>query len=333
MTKNKTILLCYGTRPEYIKIKPLFEEFNKVGIKYKILFSGQHQDIAPKLADYVIDMVDGDNRLDSIVTSCMNLPDYIFNDIEYILVQGDTTTAMALALAAFHRKIKVIHLEAGMRTYDKENPYPEEVNRQIISRIADIHFCATDSNFYNLESIEGIDSRSIFIVGNTVLDNIVNVIPEYGDEILITMHRRENHEIMDKWFVSISMLALKNPELKFTMLLHPNPNVQKHKDMLIGVNIEDPLPYDEMINRIAKCRFLISDSGGIQEESSFLNKRVIVCRKKTEREESVGVHSFMCESPSKLKELFEWVKDNYEVNEPCPYGSGDSASKIANILK
>ena len=137
----------------------------------------------------------------------------------------------------------------------------------------------------------------IYVVGNTVLDNLVGIDTSYGNEVLVTMHRRENHNIMDKWFSELNCIAGKHKELKFTIPLHPNPNVTKHKNLLSNFNVVDPLPYNEMVNKIAKCKMLISDSGGIQEESSFLNKRVIVCRKHTERQESVGKHSNMCPSP------------------------------------
>ena len=325
------ILICYGTRPEHIKISPLLKEMDGI-IPYKTLFTGQHRDLVKNINfDHYLTIGEGFNRLDTVVQSCLNIDESTFQDVTHILVQGDTVSAYSLALAAFHRGIKIIHLEAGLRTYDFENPYPEEAYRQCISRISDINLCPTQNNLNNLQG-EKINGESV-VVGNTVLDNLVGVQNEYGDKILVTMHRRENHHNMDEWFKQINQLAIDNPELKFEIPLHPNPNVKKHKDLLTHVSVVYPFDYDTMIKEISECRFLISDSGGIQEESSFLNKKVIVCRKITERPESVGKHSFMCGEPKDLKGLFYSLKDNYEVDLECPYGDGRSSKRIVNYLK
>ncbi len=325
------ILICYGTRPEHIKISPLLEEMSGV-IPYKTLFTGQHMDLVKDINfDYSLTIGYGINRLDTVVQSCLNLDKSIFQDVTHILVQGDTVSAYSLALTAFHRGIKIIHLEAGLRTYDFENPYPEEAYRQCISRISDINLCPTQNNLNNLQG-EKINGESV-VVGNTVLDNLLGVKTKYNDKVLVTMHRRENHHNMDEWFKAINQLAIDNPELKFEIPLHPNPNVKKHKDLLTNVNVVSPFDYDTMIKEISECRFLISDSGGIQEESSFLNKKVIVCRKITERPESVGKHSFMCGEPKDLKGLFYSLRDNYKVDLECPYGDGRSSKRIVNYLK
>ena len=325
------ILICYGTRPEHIKISPLLKKMDGI-IPYKTLFTGQHIDLVKNINfDHSLTIGEGTNRLDTVVQSCLNLDKSIFQDVTHILVQGDTVSAYSLALTAFHRGIKIIHLEAGLRTYDFENPYPEEAYRQCISRISDINLCPTQNNFNNLQG-EKINGDSI-VVGNTVLDNLVGIQNEYGNKVLVTMHRRENHHNMDEWFKEINQLAIDNPELKFEIPLHPNPNVKKHKDLLTHVSVVSPFDYNTMIKEISKCRFLISDSGGIQEESSFLNKKVIVCRKITERPESVGKHSFMCGEPKDLKGMFYSLKDNYEVDLECPYGDGRSSERIVNYLK
>tara|TARA_R110002020_G_scaffold14313_6_gene50853 strand:- start:27414 stop:28400 length:987 start_codon:yes stop_codon:yes gene_type:complete len=323
------ILLCYGTRPEWIKIKPLISAFEGT-IDFKVLFTGQHEQMRGFYHDHFLKVEKGANRLDSIFSSIVNLDSCIFNGVEYVLVQGDTASACAMALAAFNRNVKIIHLEAGLRTRNLQHPYPEEGYRQMISRLASIHFCATQNNKTNLllEKCEG----EIFVVGNTVLDNLVGVETEYGDEVLVTMHRRENHPIMREWFNSINNIAKNNRDLKFTIPLHPNPSVMKHKNLLSSLNVVAPLEYNEMINRMSKCRFFISDSGGIQEEGSFLNKKVIVCRKWTERPESIGTHSVLCKSPHDLARAFESVKNNYEINIKCPYGSGNASEMIVKVI-
>jgi len=327
------ILLTYGTRPEYIKIKPIISEFKKHGTPYKVLFTGQHKDIANGDYDYKLEMKKlSSNRLDSVIGNLMNLSDEIFDGITYVLVQGDTTSVVGLALSSLHRKIKVIHLEAGLRTYDTMNPYPEENNRRIVSTIATIHLCPTKQNANNLYS-EGI-SQNVFIVGNTVLDNLIDHKEkcEYTNKILITMHRRENHDKIDLWFTEINELAKRYPGLEFILPIHPNPNVQKYKSLLTNITVIDPLAHDDLLELLVKTRLVVTDSGGIQEECSFFNKKCLVCRKVTERPESVGITSFLVEEPEHLKEIFKNHVENYVVDVESPYGDGKSAVKICEIL-
>lgn len=331
------ILLTYGTRPEYIKIKPLINEMVKQNIPFKTLFTGQHKDIVNNNADFVLDMKDyGDNRLDNIIQNCMNMPSEWFNGIKYILVQGDTTSVTGLALAALHRKIKLIHLEAGLRTYDTENPYPEENNRRIVSTIADIHLCPTEQNKVNLLN-ENIPENKIYVVGNTGLDNLLNLNYEikYDNKILITLHRRENHEKMDEWFIALNNIAKKYKDYEFILPIHPNPNVQKHKHLLTDIKVINPLNHEELIKCLFTIKLVITDSGGIQEECSFLNKKCLVCRKITERPESVGLTSFLVNEPENLHELFdEHIKSATSISEQkCPFGDGKSSERICNIFR
>jgi len=328
------ILLTYGTRPEYIKIKPLITEFELEEIPFKILFTGQHKDIANGEYDYKLEMTElSDNRLDSVLANLMNIPSFIFDGITHVLVQGDTTSVVGLSLAALHRKIDVIHLEAGLRTYDYENPYPEENNRRIVSSIAKIHLCPTNLNADNLfkERVLG----QVHVVGNTVLDNLVEYKKEceYHNKVLVTMHRRENHENIDLWFEEINKLAIKHKDLEFILPIHPNPNVQKHKDILTHVTIVPPMNHHELLALLIKTKLVITDSGGIQEECSFFNKKCLVCRKITERPESLGLTSFLIDEPKNLIKNFEHHLLNYKVNVVSPYGDGYSAEKISKILK
>jgi UDP-N-acetylglucosamine 2-epimerase (non-hydrolysing) len=326
------ILICYGTRPEWLKVVSLVQELTKNQLKYKTLYTGQHTDIAPKDADYTFNITDtSTNRLNSIVSCTLNIPDTYFKGITHVLVQGDTTSALSLALNAFHRKLKIIHLEAGLRTYNTLNPYPEEINRQLISRIADIHLCPTQNNKNNLvkENCKGVK----FVTGNTCLDNLVNITPTYSNKILVTLHRRENHDIIKEWFVSISKLAKKYKNYQFILPLHPNPCVQKHKNVLSNVTITEPLNHTDLLKILAECRLVITDSGGIQEEASFLNKKVIVCRKFTERTESLNTHSFLCSAPARLNNLFNTHINSFKIRKKSPYGDGKSSKKIISIFK
>ena len=330
------ILVTYGTRPEYIKIKPLIDEMVKENIKFKTLFTGQHKDIVSKDSDFILEMYDlTSNRLDNILQNCMNIPEKYFEGVKYVLVQGDTTSVMGLSLSALHRKIKVIHLEAGLRSYDTENPYPEENNRKIVSTIADIHLCPTEHNKNNLIK-ENISEDKIFVVGNTSLDNLVKLKNDitYKDKVLITLHRRENHEIMDKWFKEINNIAYLNKNIEFILPIHPNPNVQKHKNLLSNVKVINPLNHNELLGLLVESKLIVTDSGGIQEECSFLNKKCLVCRKVTERPESLGLTSFIVKEPSDLLTMFNYHLNNYnDINGECPYGDGESSKKICKILK
>jgi len=326
------ILFCYGTRPEYIKIKKLIEMCGK-DIPHKILYVTQHKDIVLGDFDYKLSIDDlCENRLDSIMSSVfLNFQQEFLQDITHILVQGDTATALSLSLIGLHHKKEVIHLEAGLRTYDYNHPYPEEMYRQLISRISNYNLCPTESNKSNLEN-ERVQGKN-FVVGNTVLDNLNKENITYEDKVLITLHRRENHEMMSEWFEVINQLAKDNPKFKFILPIHPNPNVVKHKHILTHVEVIEPLSHDKFIEVFKSCKLLISDSGGVQEEASYLNKKVIVCREKTERPESLGKTSFICKKPVDLQKIFYEIMENFHTEYECPFGDGNSCDRIVEIFR
>ena len=328
--KNNPILLCFGTRPEWLKIKPLITIMDRS--EYKLLFTGQHPDLLQNVeVDYKININDPDNRLDSIISDCMlQFPNGEFGSV---LVQGDTGSAFGCALAAFNRQLKIYYLEAGLRSGDLQHPYPEEGYRQMIARIADVNLAPTQLSANNLIK-EKVHGKS-YVVGNSVLDNLVDFgDPTYENFVLITLHRRENHYWMDKWFTELNDLAIANTELEFILPIHPNPMVQKWKHLLTNVSVVEPMEHTDMIYHIKKCRFIISDSGGLQEEGSFFNKKVIVCRTTTERPEGLYTgHLHLCKTPNDLKDLFGKVNNNPYISENCPYGDGDTAIKVLNILR
>jgi UDP-N-acetylglucosamine 2-epimerase (non-hydrolysing) len=322
------ILLCFGTRPEYIKFKPLIKKMNG-SVEYKTLFTGQHKHLLKDVSfDYELEIKEGNNRLDAIFQSVLN--SIKFSEFDSVMVQGDTATAYAVALSAFNHQCPVIHLEAGMRTYDKQSPYPEEVYRQCISRIADVHLAPSEyeKNILIDEKCGG----DIWVVGNTVLDNLLGQEISHNNNVLVTLHRRENHHLVEDYFKKFSELAEKHPDLNFILPIHPNPNVYKHKELLQGITVIEPLPYDEMINTISTCRFIISDSGGIQEEASFLKKKVIVCRDNTERVLTVNKNCFLCKSPNELEDMVKDIRDDYVVYDECPYGDGHASERIIKII-
>ena len=325
------ILLCFGTRPEWLKIKPIVGLMDRRD--YKLLFTGQHPDLLKDVTvDYTIQVGESQNRLDQLISDCML--QFPKGDFTSVLVQGDTASAFACALAAFNRQLKIYYLEAGLRSYNMQHPYPEEAYRQMIARIADVNLTPTELSKNNLinEKVSG----SKFVVGNTVLDNLVGFKDqcEYQNKVLVTLHRRENHYWMDKWFIELEKLANENPELEFILPIHPNPNVQKHKHLLSKVKVVDPLSHKELLSILVKCKLVISDSGGLQEEGSFFNKKVIVCRTTTERPEAIETgHLHLCSDPEILSNIFGFLKNNYYINTICPYGDGHSSERVLKILQ
>lgn len=322
------ILFCYGTRPEWIKISPVIQLLHRDA--YKILFTGQHTTLVHGEYDYHLDISDGKNRLDSIVQSCLNKE--IFDGIKYVLVQGDTTTAFALALASFHRRIPIIHLEAGLRTYDLDNPYPEEANRQLISRISSINLAPTEQNKADLIK-EGIMEDTIWVTGNTGLDHLAKVETSITNEIIVTVHRRENQDNITDIFSRLNVLALNHPQYTFTIPIHPTPKISNNAHILTNFNVINPINHDEMIQKLASCALIITDSGGLQEEGNFLKKPVIVLRKTTERKESIGIGTFMCEDIADIESIFQHATSYTDWSQPCPYGNGHASQQVVEILK
>lgn len=334
------ILISFGTRPEWIKIKPVVDAIDG-RIPFKLLFTGQHTSlIDSSIEDYDCETIEiqndaNDNRLDSIVCSILKqFPEQ--DGCSAVMVQGDTTSAFAVALAAFHRNIPVIHLEAGLRTFNKQHPYPEECNRVAITGLADIHLCPTETSEENV--LRSNPQAVTHVVGNTVLDYLVDIEPSLGDFVLVTMHRRENHTLMAEWFEAINDIAedekLTYDGLEIILPIHPNPAITRYQHLLKHVKVLPALPHAECIDLISRCNFVITDSGGIQEESCFLRKKCIVCRKFTERVEGLEDFAMLCEKPEGLRDLFYKIKreKNSLIDQECPYGDGHSTEKIVEIL-
>jgi UDP-N-acetylglucosamine 2-epimerase (non-hydrolysing) len=325
------ILFCFGTRPEWLKIKPLLELMSSD--EYKLLFTGQHLDLLKDIdVDYKIIVSESINRLDQLISDC--LLQFPKGEFTSVLVQGDTASAFACALAAFNRKLKIYYLEAGLRSYDLNHPYPEEAYRQMISRISDINFTPTQLSYNNL--LEEKVSGKCYITGNTVLDNLLPYKNRraYNNKVLVTMHRRENHYWMDDWFKEINKIASDNPDLEFILPIHPNPEVQKHKHLLTKIKVIEPLNHRELLDVLADVKLVITDSGGLQEEGSFFNKKVIVCRKTTERPEAIETgHLHLCKTPQHLNDLFKTLIKDYYIDVECPYGNGNASQIILDIIK
>lgn len=325
------IICFFGTRPEYIKVKPILDKAKN----YSSCYVRQHKDTIKDInSDFVIDIDDGpDFRLNNIFSQILNRSSGIICNFDGILVQGDTATSAAVALAAFNLKKQVIHLEAGLRTYNLSHPFPEEGYRQIISRIATIHFCPTDLSRSNL--IKECITDNLYVVGNSGLDNLVDKKNFVSDDntVLITLHRTENISIMDQWFNQIDSIAEKDGR-KFILIKHPNPKLTNLYSSLRNVYVINPLPHEDLINILTKSSIIITDSGGIQEECSFFGKKVIVCRETTERPEGIeSGHIRLCKKPEDLSSLFySFLSDNTPM-EKCPYGNGTTAEQVVSILQ
>jgi len=323
------ISIFYGTRPEYIKLYKLYKDLKKEKINVELVQVNQHTDL---IKDCYFDrsvsvLHKTENRLNDVILSC--LQDKVFDkNTKHAMVQGDTATAFGICLNAFNKKIPVIHVEAGLRTWDKHNPYPEESYRKAISGMADVHFCVTDLNVNSLKN-EGI-TNNVFAVGNSVLDNLDKKNIEYGNLVPITLHRRENRDQITQFLNVINEEAKKFSNISFVFIKHPSIQFNNYYSHL---KIISPQSYDQMIDLLKKARFVITDSGGIQEEASFFQKKIIVCRHTTERPEGLDVFAYKYKNFNHLSKLINAFALDYVVNEKCPYGDGNTVQKIIMHLK
>lgn len=334
------LLLSYGSRPEKIKLQSVIAECNKQNLDHAVLFTGQHELLRSEGGyDYSFEIEDSTDRLNSLTAQLIFKFSAFLDEhpeISSVATVGDTTTVLALSIAAFNRGIKVIHIEAGLRC--KKNgkaelysPWPEGGNRAMVSQIAHINFCPTEDNFNNLikEEVGG----KCFITGNPGLDLLKSGGTTREKIVLISLHRRENHDKIPLFFQEINKLAIDYPGYAFILPLHPNPNVRKHRDILTHVQVVEPLPHADFTDLIRRCSLLISDSGGVIEESSFYKKPMIVLRSGTERDEALGLTAFLSPEPEDLRANFEKLINYTIVEHDCPFGDGHAAERIVEILK
>jgi len=337
------ILIVYGTRPEYIKLKSVIKTFQERNIPFKTLFTFQHETLDIPRGDlncYPCDPnIANHNRLNYIIRT---IGGYLYEyhkayNFKYVMVQGDTTTALGGALAAFNLEIPIMHVEAGLRSGDLENPYPEEGNRKLIDSISKYCFCPRSCDSSNLlRENSGDFKKYTFVTGNTINDILPNYICSNKNKILITLHRRENHDILSDWIESINDLASKYSWYEFVFISHPNPKVQEkiHKFNKY-ITISKPLDHDILLKFIAEdVAAIITDSGGLQEEACFYQKPVFVCRKTTER--SFAGMSLVGD-PSNLNRIFTLFAENHFKNMPksnkYEFGDGKASERIADIVQ
>ncbi len=378
MQKFKKILVVFGTRPEAIKMAPVVKALKRSNQFYtKVCLTGQHRQMLDQVVkifeihpDYDLDIMVKGQDLYDITAKIIQGMKKVFDEYtpDLVLVHGDTTTSSMTALSAFYKKIPVAHVEAGLRTNNKYAPWPEEMNRQITARIANIHFAPTENAKRNLIN-ENIPNSSIFITGNTVIDalhliikkiesqeQLANSLDSYFKEhykletlsnkfILVTGHRREN---FGQGFFNIcnalKTIAEKNPNINIVYPVHLNPNVQKPVYEILGdtdnIYLLPPLDYLPFVYLLNKCFFALTDSGGIQEEAPGLGKPVLVMRETTERPEAVAAGTVELVGTNEnaiVKKSLKLIVDKEFYNKMSkahnPYGDGTACEKILSVLE
>ena len=364
------VLTVFGTRPETIKMAPLIAELEKypAKIENQNCLTGQHRDMVAPLIDLFSIRVDHDlnlmkenQTLEHITTSVLTEVSRILREDEFdlLLVQGDTTTSMAAALAAFYAGVKIGHVEAGLRTFDKAHPYPEESNRKIIDAVADLFFAHTDLAKQHLLN-EGIGEEQIEVTGNTVIDALLEISDrpyDFNDTILktlpfeskrvilVTAHRRESFGgPFESICRGLRELALKyRDEVVLVYPVHRNPNVRKvvHEQLsdIPNLVLTDPLDYMPLVHLMKRSYLVLTDSGGLQEEAPSLGKPVLVLRKVTERQEGVeaGTVKIVGMDSESIVEAASTLLDDAEAYRAMaerinPYGDGTAAPRIVSRL-
>ncbi len=367
----KKILIVFGTRPEAIKMVPVVRAFrNYNNLETKVCVTAQHREMLDQVVDFFKVDIDYDLDLMKPNQNLHNLTSEILVGLrsvlkEYspdlVLVHGDTTTSMAGALAAFYEGIKVGHVEAGLRTYNKHAPFPEEINRQLTGKIADFHFAPTDGSKTNLLS-ESIAESHIVVTGNTVIDALLlcnQFLEGFTNEsidtleksidfskkvVLVTGHRRENHGQGFQNICEALIELSKDKDNEIVYPVHLNPNVRKPvlkylKD-ISNVKLIEPLAYESFVWLMNKSKIIITDSGGIQEEAPSLGKPVLVMRETTERPEAVEAGTVILVGTDKNKIVSEANKllNNEEYYSSMssrhnPYGDGKASARIVDFVK
>jgi UDP-N-acetylglucosamine 2-epimerase (non-hydrolysing) len=368
---KKTSVLCViGTRPEVIKMAPVIKELERRPDRFRrsVVITGQHREMCQPylelfsiVPDWDLSIMQKDQTLNSIVANIMAAFPKVLAEVapDVVLVQGDTSSAFAAALVAFHAQIKVGHVEAGLRTENKYNPFPEEMNRALIGRIADFHFAPTTKAKENLDR-EGVAQRGVFVTGNTSIDALkmtLSASRESGDGriggldlgsgrvIAVTTHRRESFgEPLRNTLFALKEIVARYPDVRIVLPVHYNPNVRgqvfKILDGVERIHLIEPLEYRSFIRLLDRAYLVLTDSGGIQEEAPSLGKPVLVLRETTERPEGIEAGTARLVGTDKeniLRAVAELLDDrNAYQAMACavnPYGDGTAALKIVDALE
>ena len=368
MNRKIRVMSVFGTRPEAIKMAPLVKELERrTDIESLCCVTGQHRELLHSVLDTFAIRPDRDlaimtevQTLSDITARCLRGMDEAIDTLhpDLILVHGDTSTTFAGALSAFYHKIPVGHVEAGLRTWDKYSPYPEEMNRRLVGAIAEMHFCPTVKNAENLRA-EGI-TKNVFVTGNTVIDALQTTVrPDYvfsdgvlndltrsGKRLLVvTCHRRENYgDPMRSIFLALRDIVSAHEDVELVYPVHPSPAVRTTASEILGdvpgVHLIDPLDTEDMHNLMDRAYMVLTDSGGLQEEAPALGKPVLVLRRETERPEAVeaGTVALAGVERQRIFDLAEelltdpaaYAKMAHAVN---PYGDGHASERIADAIE
>ena len=366
----KNVAFIFGTRPEIIKLAPVILELRKYPDFYNVIIvnTEQQKELSNQTlkyfglkADYCLDCMRENQSLSSVQARILTSLDEVYrsNNIDATVVQGDTMTVLCGALSSFYNKIPVFHVEAGLRSYDIYEPFPEEVMRQMTSRVAELHFAPTGENEQALIN-EGISKDKIFVVGNTVIDALFCLsdkvvedskkffndkkIPVDDKLVLITAHRRENHgERIDRIIDAIHFLAQRYENHSFVIPVHPNPNVHdkiySRLGVLKNVYLTEPLDYPNLVYLMKNAKLILTDSGGIQEEAPSFACPTLVMRYETERKEGIeaGVSKLVGADYDKIVSESEIIlsnsKNNTRLKAQNPYGDGNSSVKIECVIR
>ena len=369
MGKKIKVMTVFGTRPEAIKMAPVVLELKKYAdIEPIVTVTAQHREMLDQVLElfkikpnHDLDIMAAGQTLFDITAKALNGLNVALAEEkpDLVLVHGDTTTTFAGALAAYYRQIPVGHVEAGLRTYDKYSPFPEEMNRKLTGAIADLHFAPTQTSKDNLLK-ENVDEKNIFITGNTVIDALHHTVSDdfdFADElpqnidyekkrlILMTTHRRENlGEPMRHVYKALKRITSEFADVETVFPVHRNPKVREVVNEELGglehVHLIDPLDYEPFANLMHRAFLILTDSGGVQEEAPALGKPVLVLRDTTERPEAVAagtVKLIGTDSERVYNETKLLLTDNKEytrMSSSCnPYGDGRAASRIVKVIR
>ena len=365
------VLTIFGTRPEAIKLGPVIRELEKhPDIVSQVCVTAQHRQMLDQVLklfgikpDFDLDLMRKDQSLFDITADALRKLQDVLKDEQpdIVLVQGDTTTAFVASLAAYYLRVKIGHVEAGLRTEDKYNPFPEEMNRRLADVLSDLYFAPTQRAEQNLLR-EGISAEKVFITGNTVIDALFLVLrqeprsksqlvfSDFGlstDDsrlILVTGHRRESFgEGFEKICQGLKLIAERNPDVQIVYPVHMNPNVKEPVYRILGgvenVHLIEPLDYAQFVFLMKRAYLILTDSGGIQEEAPSLGKPVLVMREKTERPEAIeaGTAKLVGTDSNRIFRETQRLLDNAdEYNKMAravnPFGDGKAAERIVQIL-